>query len=76
MGALQYATVDVSSDYSYHRMTYYTHYMGTETPVCVCASDSWMQYEEQMTSYTCHMCTDSLQHVLSAVQLEYSDKKT
>ena len=29
--ALQYASVDVSSDYSYHRMTYHTHYTSTET---------------------------------------------
>ena len=69
MDVLQYASVDVSSDSSYY-------YMSTEKPVCVCNSDSRMQYEEQMTCYTCHTCTDSLQHVLSAVQLEYSDKKT
>jgi len=40
--ALQYADVDVSSDYSYHRFTYHTQYMSTETAVCVCASDFWM----------------------------------
>ena len=29
-----------------------------------------------MTCYTRHMCTDFLQHVLSVVELEYSDKET
>ena len=38
--ALQYVSVDVSSDYSYHKTPYHKLYMGTETAVCVFASDS------------------------------------
>jgi len=57
-------------------MTYHTHDISTETTDGVRASDSWMFYDEQMICYTRHMCTDSLQHVLSVVQFEYSDKKT
>jgi len=36
---LQCASVDVSSDYSYHTIPYHTHYMSTETPDGVRVSD-------------------------------------
>jgi len=57
-------------------MTYHTHYMSTDTPDGVCASESRMFYEQQMTSYIRHMCTAYVRHALSVVQCEYSDKKT